>query len=144
MIRVVDASAVAAMLFGEPDGPWVHALISGQLLFVPSIFHFELGNTCRMKSRRHPDKADALLTAWSDWNVQPPVTALAIDLTTTMERSHLLRCQLSLVGAGSRLGIDQPGCTARACRTQLGTARAVASWRWSDDTAFAQLIDLAG
>ena len=92
MIRVVDASAVAAMLFGEPDGPWVHALISGQLLFVPSIFHFELGNTCRMKSRRHPDKADALLTAWSDWNVQPPVTALAIDLTTTMElaRDHNL------------------------------------------------------
>ena len=92
MIRVVDASAVAAMLFGEPDGPWVHALLSGQLLLVPSIFHFEISNTCLMKSRRHPDKAEALLTAWLDWNVQPPVTVMAIDLTTTMElaRDHNL------------------------------------------------------
>jgi predicted nucleic acid-binding protein len=92
MIRVVDASAVAAMLFGEPDGPWVHARLSGQLLFVPRIFHFELGNTCRMKSRRHPDKAEELLTAWLYWNIQPPVTGMAIDLTTTMElaRHHNL------------------------------------------------------
>ncbi|HEY2618410.1 MAG TPA: type II toxin-antitoxin system VapC family toxin [Acetobacteraceae bacterium] len=92
MIRVVDASAVAAMLFGEPDGVWVHALLSGEPLFVPSIFHFELGNICRMKCRRHPDKAEELLTAWLDWNVQPPVTAIAIDPTTTMElaRQHNL------------------------------------------------------
>ena len=49
MIRVVDVSAVAAMLFGEPDAPWVHACCLVHPLIVPGIFHFELGNTCRMK-----------------------------------------------------------------------------------------------
>ena len=84
MIRVVAASAVAAMLFGEHDGPWVHALLSGPPLIVPGIFHFELGNTCRMKCRRHPDEAEALLANWLDWNSEPPVTAMATDLIATM------------------------------------------------------------
>ena len=84
MIRVVDASAVAAMLFGESDGAWVHRLLSGPPLIVPGIFHFELGNTCRMKCRRHPDEAEALLANWLDWNSEPPVTAMATDLIATM------------------------------------------------------------
>ena len=88
MTRVVDVSAVAAMLFGEPDGPWVHALLSGAPLIVPGIFHFELGNTCRMKCRRHPDEAEALLANWMDWNSEPPVTSMATDLIATM---HLAR-----------------------------------------------------
>jgi predicted nucleic acid-binding protein len=88
MTRVVDTSAVAAMLFGEPDGPWVHALLSGSPLVVPGIFHFELGNTCRMKCRRHPDEAEALLANWLEWNSEPPVTAMATDLIATM---HLAR-----------------------------------------------------
>ena len=129
MIRVVDASAVAAMLFGEPDAPWVHALLSGQLLLVPSIFHFELGNACRMKSKRYPDRAGVLLSAWVDWNVHPPITTMAIDLTTTMElaRDHnltfydasylwlvrdrasvLVSLDAQLVRAARRLGLHAP------------------------------------
>jgi predicted nucleic acid-binding protein len=90
MIRVVDASAVAALLFGEPDGPWVHSRISGPALIVPAVFHFELGNVCRMKSRRHPESAAVFLDAWLDWNIQPPVTAMAIDLAATMELAGAL------------------------------------------------------
>ena len=88
MIRVVDASAVAAMLFGEPDGPWVHTLLSGPPLIVPGIFHFELGNTCRMKCRRYRKDAEALLANWLEWNSEPPVTVMATDLVATM---HLAR-----------------------------------------------------
>jgi len=84
-VRVVDASAIGAMLFGEPDGPWVHRMISGPTLVVPAIFHFELGNTCWTKLRRHPGDADELLGAWLDWNAQPPVAAMAVDLVHTMQ-----------------------------------------------------------
>ena len=92
MIRVVDASAVAAMLFGEPDGPWVHKLVSEPPLIVPGIFHLELGNTCRTKCRRHPDEAEALLANWLDWNSEPPVTAMITDPIATMQlaRNHNL------------------------------------------------------
>lgn len=88
MTHVVDASAIGALLFGEADGKWVHDTISGLTPVVPAIFHFELGNTCRTKIRRHPDAADALLDAWLDWNAQPPVAAMAVDLVDTM---HLAR-----------------------------------------------------
>jgi predicted nucleic acid-binding protein len=92
MARVVDASAIGAMLFGEPDGPWVHGLISGPTLIVPAMFHVELGNTCWTKLRRHPGESDALLNAWLDWNAQPPVAVMAVDLTGTMQiaREHKL------------------------------------------------------
>jgi predicted nucleic acid-binding protein len=90
MILIVDASAVGAMLFGEAEGAWVRGQITRQMLLVPSVFHFELGNTCWSKSRRHPDVAEQFLSAWLDWNSEPPVTAVPVDLVTTMKlaRGH--------------------------------------------------------
>jgi predicted nucleic acid-binding protein len=90
MALVVDASAIGAMLFGEADGPWVHGLISGAALIVPAMFHFELGNICWVKIRRHPDDKDSLLSSWLDWNAQPPVVAMAVDLPVTLQlaRDH--------------------------------------------------------
>lgn len=69
MIHVVDASAIGALLFGEADGDWV-----------------------RLKLRRHPEEASALLDAWLDWNAQLPVAAMAIDFVDTMglARKHNL------------------------------------------------------
>ena len=89
MTRVVDASAISAMLFGEPDGDWVHALVSGASLIAPGIFPFELGNTCRMKSRRHPAQAERLLRAWLDWSAEPPVTIMATDHVATIDLSRV-------------------------------------------------------
>src|SRR3954464_11156666 len=85
MARVVDASAIGALLFGEQDGPWVHAMVSGLVVMVPGIFQFELGNTCWTKLRRHPGAAEALLNAWSDWAAKPPVVAMPVDLISTMQ-----------------------------------------------------------
>jgi predicted nucleic acid-binding protein len=85
MIPVVDASAIGALLFGEADGAWVHHMTSGLTFIVPAIFHFELGNICWTKMRRHPGESTALLDAWSAWNAQPPVVVMAIDLTATMQ-----------------------------------------------------------
>ena len=88
MIHVVDASAIGALLFGEADGNWVRSLITGQILIVPAMFHFELGNVCWLKLRRHPQEAGALLNAWLDWNVQPPVAAMAVDFIDAMRVAH--------------------------------------------------------
>jgi predicted nucleic acid-binding protein len=85
MIPVVDASAIGALLFGEADGAWVHHMTSGLTFIVPAMFHFELGNICWTKMRRHPGESTALLDAWLAWNAQPPVVVMAIDLAATMQ-----------------------------------------------------------
>jgi predicted nucleic acid-binding protein len=62
--KVVDASALGALLFGEPDG----AAIAGRLgevgLIAPALLHFEVANVCLKKMRRHPEQRDALVTAF--------------------------------------------------------------------------------
>ena len=57
--KVVDASALAALLFNEPEAEAAAARLGGRLV-APSLFMFELANVCVMKSRRHPDQKDAL------------------------------------------------------------------------------------
>jgi predicted nucleic acid-binding protein len=63
-VKVVDASALAALLFGEPDGAAVADRLGGAELIAPALLPFELANTCIKKMRRHPDQRDALIAAF--------------------------------------------------------------------------------
>ncbi|UPY36005.1 type II toxin-antitoxin system VapC family toxin [Sediminicoccus sp. KRV36] len=62
---VVDASAIVALLFNEPEASRIAALIDGQRLATSSIFSFELANVCLMKSRRQPERRDAIRAAYA-------------------------------------------------------------------------------
>ena len=63
-VKVVDASALAALLFGEPEAEAVAAQLDGARLVAPGLLAFELANVCLMKCRRHPDRREALLAAF--------------------------------------------------------------------------------
>jgi predicted nucleic acid-binding protein len=63
-VKVVDASALSALLFGEPDGVAVADRLRGAELIAPALLPFEVANTCVKKMRRHPDQRDALLIAF--------------------------------------------------------------------------------
>lgn len=63
MAVVVDASAIAAIAFGEPDGPALTAHLSGQSLIAPTLFDYELANIAWKKTRRHPALAPAIQAA---------------------------------------------------------------------------------
>lgn len=63
-IRVVDASAIAAILFDEPRADAVVAQIGDHTLVAPALLEYELGNVCWEKCRRHPHLADGLRTAF--------------------------------------------------------------------------------
>ena len=63
-IKVVDASALAALLFGEPEGEAIAARLGEARLAAPPLLNFELANVCLIKTRRHPSQRDALLTAF--------------------------------------------------------------------------------
>jgi predicted nucleic acid-binding protein len=63
-VKVVDASALAALLFGEPDSAAVADRLRGAELIAPALLPFEVANTCIKKMRRYPDQRDALIAAF--------------------------------------------------------------------------------
>jgi predicted nucleic acid-binding protein len=62
---VIDASALAAVLFGEPEGPKVAKQLGDSALVTPTLFSYEIANICWKKLRRHPEKRAALLEGYS-------------------------------------------------------------------------------
>jgi predicted nucleic acid-binding protein len=63
-VKVVDASALGALLFGEPDGAAVAERLRGASLIAPALLPFEVANICLKKMRRHPDQRDVLMVAF--------------------------------------------------------------------------------
>jgi len=51
-VKVVDASALGAVAFGEPEAEAVAALLSGSLLVAPLLLWFEFSSICLKKIRK--------------------------------------------------------------------------------------------
>jgi predicted nucleic acid-binding protein len=62
--KVVDASALGALLFGEPEGVAISGRLGDASLVAPALLHFEVANLCLKKMRRYPEQRDALVTAF--------------------------------------------------------------------------------
>jgi len=63
-VRVADASAVAALLFGEPRAGEVAEMLEGADLVAPALLPFEVASACLRKMRDHPGERDRLLAAF--------------------------------------------------------------------------------
>ena len=59
--KVVDASALAAILFRESQAAAIAERLDGVRLVAPFLLGHELGNVCLMKCKRHPDQREALV-----------------------------------------------------------------------------------
>ncbi|HLI21977.1 MAG TPA: type II toxin-antitoxin system VapC family toxin [Stellaceae bacterium] len=64
-VKVVDASAVAALLFVEAEADLVVGLFGDDDLVAPSLLGFELANICLKKIRAHPADRDRLVNAFT-------------------------------------------------------------------------------
>lgn len=62
-VEVLDTSATAALLFGEPDADEVARRATGRDLVAPSLLRYELASVCLKKCARYPDLREALLDA---------------------------------------------------------------------------------
>lgn len=51
---VVDASAIAAVLLLEPEGPTIRAHCDGETLISPHLLDYELANVVRSRIRKNP------------------------------------------------------------------------------------------
>lgn len=54
MTLVVDASAIAAVLFAEDEGETIRAHVRGESLLAPQLIDYELANICWKRIRREP------------------------------------------------------------------------------------------
>ena len=63
-VKVVDASALGALLFGEPEGETVAERLRDATLAAPALLGFEMASVCQKKMRRHPTDRDELLAAF--------------------------------------------------------------------------------
>ena len=99
MAVVVDASALAALLFAEPGHESVERRLQGQVMHAPTLIDYELASVTLKKLRRVPANAEALLAALHTMRrlrlelVQPdPVQVLALAAVTgltTYDASYL-------------------------------------------------------
>jgi predicted nucleic acid-binding protein len=62
-IKVIDASALAAIVFDEPAGDQITNRIRDCDLIAPSLLAYEMANVCWIKLRRNPHQRRALLAA---------------------------------------------------------------------------------
>ncbi len=63
-MKVIDASALSAILFHEPDADRVMTWIADDPLVAPTLVGYEVANTCWKKLLRHPDQQRELLAAY--------------------------------------------------------------------------------
>lgn len=60
-VKVVDASALAAILFNEAEADAMAQRMHGAALVAPRLLSFELANICLKKCRRDPGRREALI-----------------------------------------------------------------------------------
>ena len=61
--RVVDASVVAALVFGEPGSEEAESLLGDRGLFAPFLMRYELAQVAVKKASKHPQKKRPILDA---------------------------------------------------------------------------------
>jgi predicted nucleic acid-binding protein len=83
-IKIVDASALAALLFGEPEAPTIAERLNGARLAAPSLLNYELANVCLTKMRRHPSQRDTLRAAFGLAD-RLRVETVAVDHAATLD-----------------------------------------------------------
>ena len=63
MAVVVDASAIAAIMFGEPEGPVLAAHLEGETLLAPWLIDAELTSAALKRARKRPEDAPQILVS---------------------------------------------------------------------------------
>jgi predicted nucleic acid-binding protein len=87
-VKVVDASAIGALLFGEPSAETVTSQLSDARSAAPALLPFEVANICWKKVRRHPELRAPLLAA------HEMLPRMAIDIVA-VQHQEVLRLALA-------------------------------------------------
>lgn len=102
--KVVDASAIVALLFNELTREEVVPRLRGVTLYAPHLLGFEVANACLKKMRAAPVESEALMQAFSLFfelaiELEPVDLTEAVALARHMKLSAYDASYLWLAGA---------------------------------------------
>jgi predicted nucleic acid-binding protein len=106
--KVVDASALAALLFGEAEGAAVAERLGAAELVAPALLPFEIANACIKKIRRDPDRRDAFVAAFGMLD-RLEVALVEVDHNEVLglaERSGLTAYDASYLWVARRMSFE--------------------------------------
>ena len=114
--KVVDASAIAAIIFDEVARDAILARLWGAQLFAPALLVFEVASVALKKIREHPPERELLLAAYdklqwlaisyADIDLGPAIRVAERNALTLYDASYLWLAQelgLELVTLDKRL-----------------------------------------
>ena len=107
-VKVVDASALAALLFGAPEAEIVARRLGDARLVAPALLGFELANVCLMKSRRDPERRAALTAAFR-LRERLALEEIAVDHDETLKLANatgLTVCNASYLWLARQFGAE--------------------------------------
>ncbi|MGH8508055.1 MAG: type II toxin-antitoxin system VapC family toxin [Gammaproteobacteria bacterium] len=87
-VKVVDASAIAALLFGEPDASTIATQLRNAKLAAPPLLQFEVTSVCLKKLHRHPEQREALLATHQLFG-RMAIVETRVDLPYNTARPHV-------------------------------------------------------
>jgi predicted nucleic acid-binding protein len=105
-VEVVDASALAALLFDEPEGERVVGRLGAARLMAPALLDFELASICLKKARLYPERRAAFRLALA-LRSRLPIDILPIELGEAVplaEATGLSAYDASYLWLAGRLG----------------------------------------
>jgi predicted nucleic acid-binding protein len=107
-VKVVDASALAALLFGEPEAQLVAEKLGEDSLLVPTLFRYEIANICWKKLRKYPEQREALLDAHAlleQMNIEEADVSVP-EILLLADRENLTVYDTSYLWLAEKSGLD--------------------------------------
>jgi predicted nucleic acid-binding protein len=83
-VKVVDASALAAILFADPEAEAMAERLDGARLAAPTLLDHESANVCLTKIRRQPNEREAIRAAFRLAH-RLNVKTVAVDYLATLD-----------------------------------------------------------
>jgi len=87
-VKIVDASALAALIFGEPEAEAVVRRLRNASLAAPALLWFETANVCLKKMKKYSDQKAALKKAFN-LALNLPITILAVDHDAVLDLAEV-------------------------------------------------------
>jgi predicted nucleic acid-binding protein len=82
-VKVVDASALTALLFGEPEAGIVAHRLDNAELVAPALLEFEIASVYLKKLRGNRQQREVLLAAFAIF-MRMPIEVVAVDLADAL------------------------------------------------------------
>ncbi len=107
-VKIVDASAVAAVTFGEDEAEAVAADLRGFTLAAPTLLPFEVANVCIKKIRRRRAEPSLLLTMYRSFGrLDIALTEVKLDEVILLaEKTRLSVYDASYLWLARQLGAE--------------------------------------